>query len=289
MYVLKMRSLIAYIAAAALIISAAGIYFIISPDTAATSANQSENSIEVPIIMYHSVLENKSKTGQFVITPAQFEDDLKFLADNGYTPVFMQDLIDYVYNGAPLPEKPVVLTFDDGYYNNYTYIYPLLQKYKCKAVISIVGAYTDLYTQTPDQNPGYAHLTWDNVNEMMDSGLVEFQNHSYNLHSLKNGRNGSKKNVGETDKEYEAMLVADLNKLQDEFIEHTGYVPQVYTYPFGSVSEASFDIIKEIGFKSSLSCEGKTNYIKQGDKEGLYMLNRFIRTSAKSVSDILKK
>lgn len=200
----------------------------------------------------------------------------------------MSDLIDYVYNKTPLPKKPIVLTFDDGYYNNYTYIYPLLKKYNAKAVISIVGAYTDLYTQSADVNPEYSHLSWDNVEEMMDSGLVEFQNHSYNLHSTDQGRNGSKKKSNETEKEYAKFLTEDLLLLQNEFTEHTGYTPLVFTYPFGSVSEASFDVIKQLGFKASLSCENKTNYIKAGDKECLFMLNRFIRTPELPLSSILK-
>lgn len=290
MFVIKMKTLIAYAAAAAVIISAAGIYLIgKSPLIAVSSESIPSNSVEVPIIMYHSVINNSNKTGQFVITSDQFEQDLQFLKDNGYQTVFMEDLIGYVYEGTALPEKPVVLTFDDGYYNNYEYIYPLLKKYNCKAVISIVGVYTDLYTQEEDKNPEYSHLSWDTVNEMMDSGLVEFQNHSYNLHSVDGGRNGSKKKFGESDEDYEKFLSEDLNLLQNEFVEHTGYFPQVYTYPFGSVSEASFDIIKKLGFKASLSCENKTNYITQGDTESLYMMNRFIRPASKSVSSILKK
>ncbi len=285
MYIIKMKSLIAYITVIALMVTAIGLYFIFDNKTEMTSG---EKGVNVPIIMYHSVLKNQKKLGKFVISPTQFEEDLKYLKENGYETVFMSQLIDYVYNKTPLPEKPVVLTFDDGYYNNFLYIFPLLQKYNCKAVISIVGAYTDLYTQTPDENADYSHLSWDNVNELMDSGLVEFQNHSYNMHSTDKGRNGTKKKLSESADDYEKALTDDLTLLQNEFVEHTGYTPRVFTYPFGSVSNASFDIIKKLGFKASLSCENKTNYIKQGDKECLYMLNRFIRTSNKSLNSILK-
>ena len=57
----------------------------------------------------------------------------------------MQDLINFVYSGSSLPEKSVVITFDDGYYNNYLYAYPLLEKYDAKMLISFIGKYTDLY------------------------------------------------------------------------------------------------------------------------------------------------
>ncbi len=285
MYIIKLKTLIAYIAAIAIIITSVGLYFIFGDNSVFTSGDK---GIEVPIIMYHSVLKNEKKLGKFVISPDQFEEDLKYIKENGYETVFMSEIIDHVHNGSPLPKKPIVLTFDDGYYNNYIYIYPLLKKYNCKAVISIVGAYTDLYTQSPDENADYSHLSWDNVNELMDSGLVEFQNHSYNMHSTDKGRNGSKKKSGESMSDYEKALSDDLILLQNEFIEHTGYAPRVYTYPFGSVSDASFDIIKTLGFKASLSCENKTNYIKQGDENGLYLMNRFIRTNKKSLESILK-
>ena len=71
-----------------------------------------------------------------MLSPAQFESDLKYLKENGYHTVVVQDLIDYVEKGVPLPEKPVMLTFDDGYYNNYYYAFPLLEEYDAKIVIS---------------------------------------------------------------------------------------------------------------------------------------------------------
>lgn len=285
MYFIKLKTIIIYISIFAIFITTVGIHNI----TSKTLAVSSENQKEVPIIMYHSVLNNKNKSGKFVITPNDFEEDLKFIKQNGYVPVLMSDVINYVKKGSSLPEKPIILTFDDGYYNNYLYVYPLLKKYNAKAVISIVGMYTDSYSQNEDKSAEYAHLNWDTVNEMMDSGLVEFQNHSYNLHSMNKGRNGSKKKNSESQNDYEKILSYDLTLLQTEFLEHTGYTPTVYTYPFGAVSKASFDIIKKIGFLSTLSCENKTNYITQGDDECLYMLNRFIRTPSKSLSSILHK
>ncbi len=283
MFIINFKTILIYLIILSLFVSSTGLCLML-PETNQTSA---DDKIQVPIIMYHSVLKDSKKSSKFVITPTAFEDDLKYIKENKFTPIFMSDLINYIYKGTKLPEKPIILTFDDGYYNNYTYVYPLLKKYNMKAVISIVGIYTDLYTQNEDKATEYAHLNWDTINEMMDSGLVEFQNHSYNLHTTDKGRNGSKKKISEDITDYEKMLSYDLMLLQTEFLEHTGYTPEVYTYPFGAVSEASFDIIKKLGFKASLSCENKTNYISQ-DKESLYMLNRFIRPTSKPLSIILK-
>ena len=242
----------------------------------------------VPIFMYHSILKDKSRQGKYIISPEDFEADLQYLSENGYTTVVMQDLIDYVYNKTPLPEKPVIISFDDGYYNNYTYAYPLLEKYDAKIVISIVGTYTDLYTKTPDMNPYYAHMNWEVVDEMLSSGRIEFQNHSYNLHQNTSKRNGAKKARGESLDDYTKLLTDDLMLLQKKFKDNCSYEPTTFTYPYGAVSDASVEIIKNLGFTASLSCAQKINIIKQDDPDCLYRLNRFIRTHSASVKSILE-
>ncbi len=308
MYVIKMRTIICYFAVFVITLSSVGIIRMYetenavesvsetSPETA-SGINEQQNSallhnhnnekIDVPILMYHNVFRSSNRSGKYIISETGFEQDLKFLTENGYSTIVMKDLIDYVYDGKSLPEKPVVLTFDDGYFNNFSYVFPLLQKYNCKAVLSIIGYYTDMYSDSPDENPSYSHVTWDNVNKMIESGYVEMQNHSYNLHSTDHGRNGSKKKRGESLSEYKKVLKEDLGKLQEQFKTQTGYVPNTYTYPFGSVSNDSFDIIKEMGFKASLSCESGMNHISR-DPECLYMMKRYIRTPSNSASEILK-
>lgn len=308
MFVIKMKTLIYYFAIFAVTVASFGIIKLYggenSTPTAAPTPTENvlvddisdEDSLEssakkmtvdVPILMYHSILRSTNTHGNYIISEAAFEKDLKFLKENGYTTIVMQDLIDFVEKGTPLPEKPVVLTFDDGYSNNFLYAFPLLEKYNSKAVLSIIGYYTDLYTDTPDENPSYSHVTWNDVKNMIDSGLVEMQNHSYNLHTTDKGRNGSKKKRGESDSAYKTMLTEDLGKLQDKFKQHTGYTPTTFTYPFGSVSNASFDIIKEMGFKASLSCESGMNKVSR-DSECLYMMKRYLRTQKKSAESILK-
>ena len=110
------------------------------------------DSVFVPIVMYHGVLDDTSRQGQYIITPTQLEEDLKIIKERGYTTVVMQDLLDYVDNGTPLPDKPIMLTFDDGYYNNYLYADPLLKRYGMKAVISPVCKWTEFYSDTPGQS-----------------------------------------------------------------------------------------------------------------------------------------
>ncbi len=248
----------------------------------------SEEAINVPIIMYHSILKDPARSNKYTITPSVLEEDLKYIKDNGYTTITISDLISYVYEDKQLPEKPIILTFDDGHYNNYGYLLPLLEKYDMKAVISIVGAYTDKFTQTDEANLNYSYLRWKDIKELMDTGRIEFQNHTYDLHSNTGKRIGTKKIKGETDEHYRQVLEEDIIKLQKEFEEYTNYTPQCFTYPFGGISNASLDIIKELGFKASLSCEQGINKLTK-NPNSLYLLKRYNRPSYISTYNFFQK
>ena len=247
-----------------------------------------EDRIDLPIIMYHGLLKEEKRQGQFIISPNLFEQDLRYLQENGYTTVVIADLIAYVQDGKPLPEKPVMLTFDDGYYNNYLYAFPLLKQYNCKMVLSPIGRYTDEYTQNKDTHANYAHCSWDAVREMMASGLVEFQNHSYNLHSIDSGRKGAKKKAVESLVDYRTLMVEDVMKMQTRMREETGYTPTAFVYPFGAVSSESLPILKELGFQATLICESHINAITR-DPECLYGLGRYRRPAKTGSEAFFKK
>ena len=248
----------------------------------------SEEYIEVPIIMYHSVLKDISRSNKYTVTPAVLEEDLKYISTNGYNTITISDLISYVYENKELPEKPIIITFDDGHYNNYGYVYPLLEKYDMKAVISIVGSYTDKFSETDEANLNYSYLRWKDINELITSGRVEFQNHTYNLHDNTHERIGAKKKKCESDEDYKKILEEDINKLQNEFKENTGYTPTCFTYPFGGISNSSIEIIKELGFKASLSCEEGINKITK-NPNSLYLLKRYNRPSFMSTYTFFQK
>ena len=86
----------------------------------------------VPIIMYHCILKDEKGRGKYTISKKLLENDLKFLKDKGYTTVFASELAKLFKNGDEIPEKCVILTFDDGYYNSLVYALPLLTKYDMK-------------------------------------------------------------------------------------------------------------------------------------------------------------
>ena len=133
-----------------------------------------EQTGPLPILMYHDVTDGPTSDNPMVVTTEKLEGDLCWLKENGYHTILPRELT----AGEPLPEKPVMITFDDGYVSNYRLLFPLLQKYQMKAAICLIVSLTD---EDPE---GHGHLTWDMCREMQASGLVEIGSHTYALHNL---------------------------------------------------------------------------------------------------------
>lgn len=210
-----------------------------------------------------------------------------YLRENGYTAVFISELIDYVYDDAPLPEKPVAITLDDGYLNNLTYVLPILEETDMKATISVVGAYSQRFSEALDPNPNYAYLSWEDIKTMYASGRVEIGNHSYDLHS-RYDQLGVLQHKGESKESYRRRIAEDISKLQTALEEETGIVPQVFTYPFGQVSEDALPVLKALGFRAALTCREKLNYITT-EPECLFHLNRFNRPGGVPTKRFMQK
>lgn len=245
------------------------------------------DAITLPIIMYHSVLKDPGSQGVYVISPDVFAADMEYLRDHGYASIFVSELVAYVYEDAPLPQKPVIISFDDGNLNNLTYIVPLLQEYEMKAVISVVGKFVERAITEGDHHPAYSYLTWDEISKLVDSGRVEIGNHTYALHEQKNGRRGATPQPGESVEQYQQVLCADLQKLQHSLEENCGVTPIVFAYPYGFIHQASLAVIKELGFKASFSCSEKVNYITK-DADSLFCLGRYNRPSGISSEAFMK-
>lgn len=258
--------------------------------TIPTPAQESEagGGIELPIIMYHSIVKDEARSGEYVITPIELEKDLLYLKQNGYNTVFVNDVIRYVKRGGELPEKPIILSFDDGTYNYREYLLPLLEKYDMKATLSIVGAYTDAACEEAEPNPAYSYLDWQDVLVLRNSGHVEICNHSYDMHRLE-GRRGVSQLEGESYEDYRKLFLNDTTKLQTLCDEHCGFQPNVYTYPFGINCESSRRLVKNMGFEASLGVEGKMNIIKKGDEGCLFGLYRYNRSGVISTEEFMKK
>ena len=244
-----------------------------------------QNGVRLPILMYHSILKDSARQGKYVVSPSVLAEDLDALQKRGYETVTVSDLLAYVHKGEPLPEKPVMITFDDGYYNNYVYAYPLLQQRNMRAVVSIIGCQTDQYTESGVENAYWSHLTIDRLREMQD--VFEVQNHSWNLHEY-GERRGCLRRRGEDQTTYESLLREDTGQTQELLSENGLPEPQCYTYPFGACSDESEQVLREMGFLCTLGCEERMNLVT-GDPSCLYEMGRYNRASGESTESYLKR
>ena len=167
-------------------------------------------TLTLPVIMYHGLTDKQSRQNQYMISPDCFEQDLKYLKENGYETISVSELVRHFKEKKPLPEKPVLITFDDGYLNNYTFAFPLLKKYNAKALISPIGISADEAENEKYRSADWSQCRWKELKEMCDSGLVELGNHTYDLHKTGAGKNGAAKMPGEDEMEYEKRLKEDV-------------------------------------------------------------------------------
>ncbi len=164
----------------------------------------------VPTLMYHAVSDNMWGITDLFVSPSELEKQLKYLQDNGYTTITFED-----FDRLADIEKPVMLTFDDGYDDNYTELFPLLKKYKAKATVFVITGEIG--------NPHY--LTEAQIKEMSASELVSIQSHTVTHPYLSD--------LGEE------QLETELAESKLTLTRITGKEPFVLCYPTGKYSELS--------------------------------------------------
>lgn len=165
------------------------------------------------VLMYHHIGHIDEKDGQFpfTITPQRFEEQLLMLKKHGFTPIGLQEMQNAASTGQRLPEKPVLLTFDDGHLDNYENLFPILKKHKVQALIFLITDYIG-------KEKGY--MTWQQVQEMKQSGLVEFGSHTLNHARLR--------------KLPQEEILRQLTQSKKELEERLSVPCLSFCYPFGS-------------------------------------------------------
>jgi len=262
---------------------------LVDPSTSQTDVQHpySVSHVELPILMYHDILKSPARQQPYVISPAKLEQDLIFLCDNGYQTVVTQDIVAFVEYGEPLPSKPIMITFDDGYFNNVFYAEPLLKKYQMRAVIFVVGAYCERAVKEGEENPNYSYIQWDRLSQMAEGGIWDIQCHSWNLHAVSGGRMGVQKRSSQSESQYLDALHCDFAQITDKLTEITGSPPLAFAYPYGAMSEQADDVLKELGYKVTVcSNHGKSTLI-YGQPETLFRLRRLARVNNRSARSLL--
>ena len=240
----------------------------VSPDPSNYEGWSTDNTT-LYVLMYHHLVEDPSELNEWRLTVDRFREDLQWIKEHGYTTVLPSELS----SGHGLPEKAVMITFDDGYTSNYTLLYPLLQEFGAKAVISVIAQRTEAGI------PGF--LTWDMCREMAASGLVEIGSHTYNLHGSQPVM-GIKRLDGECQADYEARVFPDIQKSIDCITENVGAAPLFFAYPYGRTDPWAADFLAE-HFAVTVTTAEKTADISGG----LYALPRYNISMKKGVGAYL--
>lgn len=230
----------------------------------------------VPILMYHHLAE--VATNPWTVTPEAFAAQMRALRDNGFTAITLRQLVDYVDYGMPLPERPVLITFDDGYLSVYQYAFPILQYYGHVAVSFVMGfaVGTDTYKDTG--NPTTPKFCFDQARNM--AGIMCIQSHSYDMHQwapFETGR--ARENImrweDECEFEYAARLRADHARISQLIYDNLGEAVFAIAYPHGVYDTLAQAILVTEGVRVTLTTRTGTNVIVPGLPQSLLSLNRF--------------
>lgn len=206
-------------------------------------------------LMFHHVVEDGIECNDATITTSRLRENLQWLSDHGYTTVLPSELA----RGEPLPERAVLITFDDGYASNYYSALPILKEFNAKAVISIITERVD------SQVPGF--LTWEMCQELVDSGLVEIGSHTHVSHT---SGHGIQRLPGETQEEYEARIFTDLQTSIDLIEANLGTNVYLFAYPGGANDSWADSFLREHFSVTVTTRNGPIDISK-----GLYDLPRY--------------
>lgn len=190
------------------------------------------------ILMYHSISDNG---GFFCVKPAEFEKQANYLKENNFNVISLERLVELLKNkNGDIPSKTIVLTFDDGFEDNFTNAFPLLKKHNFHFTVflqsGVVGG-----IKTNKEGVKYQMLNVSQIKEMSNSGIADFEPHTINHPKLaKIASLDARKEILES-KQY---LEKEIGKKSDYF-----------AYPFGNYNKEVINMIKNIGFQAAVTVE----------------------------------
>lgn len=194
-------------------------------------------TLRVPILMYHYLSVPPADADIYrtdlSVTPENFRQQMAYLAENGYTPIDFYQLSAAITAQTDLPDKPVLLTFDDGYLDNYENAFPILQEFGFTATFFII---TDLADQGA---PGYAN--WEQLKEMAAAGM-RIESHTKNHPDLST--------MGRDD------VIFQVLGSQETIAAHIGYTPRYLCYPGGRYNAETMQILRELGLWGAVTTQG---------------------------------
>ncbi|WP_422661218.1 polysaccharide deacetylase family protein [Paenibacillus sp. EC2-1] len=216
------------------------------------------NTESIPILMYHSVSINPSTT--LSVPPKVFYKQKEHLKNSGFHTITFKDLMSWKMS-QQLPDKPILITFDDGYLDNYTVAYPILKKLQMKATIFA----TSDFIGSPN------HLTWSQTNEMERSGLIEFGVHTRHHVDL------TKSNP--------LQLEDEISGAKQRLEKKLGHPLISFAYPSGKFNQNVIQVVKRAGFEFAVTTE--PGYAEK--KQGYLTLHRVRIPGDQSLAAFIRK
>lgn len=182
--------------------------------------NAAEKSVNIPILCYHNF---SNVPGSMNLTPARFEEQLKYLQDNGYTVIPLKEAVAYLQGKRDnLPNKPIVITIDDGWSSAYKSMFPIARKFNVPVTLFI-------YPQTISE--GKNSLTWDELKELQATGLVEIESHTWDHPNFK----VMKKHL--SPQAFDTYVQKQLEKSKKVLQDQLGTPVTLLAWPFGIYNE----------------------------------------------------
>lgn len=186
-------------------------------------------TVKVPILMYHYISIPPEDADVYrtdlSVLPENFRMQMQYLADNGHTPIDFYSLSRAITNNEPLPEKPVILTFDDGYVDMYLNAYPVLQEFGFVGTFFIPTGFID------NNRAGY--MNWAMIEEMAAAGQ-RFEPHSRTHPDLRGREND--------------YLIWEILGPQETLAAHIGYTPRYFAYPSGRYDDNVLAVLQKLDF-----------------------------------------
>lgn len=257
-----------------------------------TPVDPASYTCNVPILMYHAFTDDPANRNDLTVYVEDFRAQLEALRAAGYESVTYQDLIDYVDHGTPLPEKPILITIDDGYRNNLALAAPVLDSCGFSATIAVIGCSVGKGTYKDTEEPTTPHFALEDAAEYVARGVLDIQPHSYDMHQVarldgEDCRRGVLQKDGEDEDAYIEALTADFLKSKEQIESMLPVTCQVYTYPYGLLTELSEVVLHSLGLRVTVTTEYGVNQIIKGVPQSLYQLKRIAVGGFQSVDEIL--
>lgn len=244
------------------------------------SQPESAYTASVPVLMYHHLSDNGEDTSD--IRTEVFRSHMEALKAAGYQTVSLEDLYNYVWYGTPLPEKPIAITFDDGYASNYELAYPILKELDMKAAIFVIGVSVGKDTYKDTDFAMTPHFSWEQANEMLASGLITVQTHTYDFHQwppFEPEGSAVRENVlpleGESEQSYIQAFSDDLARARQELEQATGTRCYALAYPEGQSTLLSGAVAAQAGIQMTFGTVPQISTLVKGLPQSLLNIPRY--------------